>query len=78
MTLVERPDAIDRFGGRIGDASFHVLAQGRLIGFDGQKIVCSGIEDILSDLPIACDRIDHDHSTLQAAVVRRALEKKGS
>ena len=41
--------------------------QGRLIAFDGEQIVGSGVADGLGDLRIASDGVDGDHRAFEAA-----------
>src|SRR5208283_3872870 len=41
--------------------------QGRLIAFDGEQIVGSGVADGLGDLRIAGDGVDGDHGAFEAA-----------
>jgi hypothetical protein len=50
--------------------------EGRLIAFDGEQIVCSGVADGLGDPRIAGDGVDGDDGAFEAAAGGEFLEQQ--
>ena len=76
VTLVEALGDIDTLRLGVGEDEFGFGEQCRLVGFQGQEIVCSRIADSARDLGIAGDGVDRHQRPLEPAVGRQPLEQQ--
>jgi hypothetical protein len=68
MTFVDVAEALDAGRWSLFEERLDLATQGRLVGFDRQKVIGALIADSLSDGPVAGDGVDADDGAFQAPI----------